>query len=630
MRMRPRARGAAEVVRSGIMTPPLRPWQRLSVRLAVLFASVTLLAVALVGLLVYQWQLQEVEEAVGSQLLNIVRTASLLVDPAAHARAQREGAVGSEAYRRVQKTLDTIREADVLTTPVYTLGAFDPAARRARLVVSSDPARKPGESLELAPEMIQPLSWTFQDGFARATPIYRDRDGTWITAFSTVSLGADGKPTAVLVLNYPVEIFLDRLVALRRGVLEASLIGALGALVLGLLFARGVTRPVTALTAAVARVAGGDIAQSVPVKSADELGRLTRGFNEMLEGLRQRDFIRNTFGRYVSPEVVKTLLESPEGLKLGGDKRVVTVLMSDLRGYTRFAEHGDPAMVMAVLNDYLARMTDVIVAHGGTVNEFIGDAVFAIFGAPLPHADHAERAAAAALAMQRAMAEINEAQAARGVPRFEMGIGINTGEAVVGNIGSEQRAKYGVVGSAVNVTARVEGASVGGQVLVSAATWACIEDVADAEPPIAVPVKGLSEPLMLYALRALRGRWPGALPAEVAGEDGAAADVDLPGECWLIEGKTISAQSLPVRVVRVTRQRFELRSALALAPLANVRMRVRFPGALVDSRDLYAKIVRVEARDGGHLAVAHLTSVDESDRKTIDALVERRDAPPDP
>jgi len=375
------------------MAPSLRPWHRLSVRLALLFASVTLLAVALVGLLVYEWQRREVEEAVGSQLLNIVRTAVLLVDPALHARAHREGDAGAPAYRGVQKVLATIREADVLITPVYTLAGFDPARRTARLVVSSDPAARPGEVVALAPEVIQPLSWTFEDGFARATPIYRDRDGTWISAFATVATDAAGRPAAVLVINYPVEVFLDRLVALRRGVLNASVIGALLALVVGLLFARHVTRPVAALTAAVARVAEGDTGRSLPVRSADELGRLTRGFNDMLEGLRQRDFIRSTFGRYVSPEVARTLLESPEGLKLGGDKRVVTVLMSDLRGYTRFAEHGDPAMVMAVLNEYLARMTDVIIAHGGTVNEFIGDAVFAIFGAPLPHADHAARAA---------------------------------------------------------------------------------------------------------------------------------------------------------------------------------------------------------------------------------------------
>ena len=601
------------------MTPPLRPWQRLSVLLAILFASVTLLAVAVVGLLVYEWQRQAVEEAVGSQLLNIVRTASLLVDPATHVRAHRDADPASDAYRRVQKTLDAIREADVLTSPVYTLGAFDATRRQARLVVSSDPTRRPGEPIALAPEMIEPMSWTFQDGFARATPIYRDADGTWISAFSTVSLDAAGKPSAVLVINYPVEIFLDRLVALRTGVLRASVMGALGALVVGLLFARRVTRPVTALTAAVARVAAGDIAQSVPVKSADELGRLTHGFNEMLEGLRQRDFIRNTFGRYVSPEVAKTLLESPEGLKLGGDKRVVTVLMSDLRGYTRFAEHGDPAMVMAVLNDYLARMTDVIIAHGGTVNEFIGDAVFAIFGAPLAHPDHAERAAAAALGMQRAMAEINTAQVARGLPRFEMGIGINSGEAVVGNIGSEQRAKYGVVGSAVNVAARVEGASVGGQVLVSAATWAHIREVAEADAAIEVAVKGLGEPLVLHPLRAMQGRWPGALPVA---EDAGDAAVDLAGHCWVIEGKTVGPDALPVRVVRLSRQRFDLALAATLAPLTNVRLRVRFPGADRDSEDVYAKVLVTRPADGMQRAQVHLTSVDPTDRAAIERILE--------
>src|SRR5205085_3009030 len=130
-------------------------------------------------------------------------------------------------------------------------------------------------------------------------------------------------------------------------------------------------------------------------------------FNEMVEGLRQRDFIRNTFGRYVSPEVVQTRLESPEGLRFGGEKREITVLMSDLRGYTQFAEQGDPAWVMEILNDYLARMTDIIIEYGGTINEFIGDAIFAIYGAPISYSDHAERAAASALAMQCAMADIN-------------------------------------------------------------------------------------------------------------------------------------------------------------------------------------------------------------------------------
>jgi adenylate cyclase len=237
----------------------------------------------------------------------------------------------------------------------------------------------------------------------------------------------------------------------------------------------------------------------------------------------------------VSPEVARELLESPDGLRFGGEKRVVTVLMSDLRGYTRFAEQGDPAHVMNVLNEYLARMTDVVIRHGGTVNEFIGDAVFAVFGAPLAHADHAERAAACALSMQAAMADINRQHAASGLPRFEMGIGVNTGEAVVGNIGSEQRAKYAVVGSAVNVAARVEGATVGGQVFITTATYEQIRDLAEVAEPVAIQMKGLTEALLLYDLRGLGGRFA---PPPAPPDHDPDASVSLPVRCWVIEGRS--------------------------------------------------------------------------------------------
>src|SRR2546429_6360479 len=188
-----------------------------------------------------------------------------------------------------------------------------------------------------------------------------------------------------------------------------SLAGVLLALTLAVVLARRMTRPIVALTGAAGRVAGGDLSQALAVTSRDEVGQLTRAFNGMVEGLRQREVIRNAFGRYVSPEVVQAVLESPGGLSLGGRKREVSVLMSDLRGYTRFAEHGDPSGVMEVLNDYLGRMADIVIAHGGTINEFIGGAIFAVYGAPVEHTDHAERAAAAALPMQRAIVALNEA-----------------------------------------------------------------------------------------------------------------------------------------------------------------------------------------------------------------------------
>jgi HAMP domain-containing protein len=373
---------------------PLRlaPWNRLSVRLAVLFAVVTLLAVGAVGALVYDRQKREIEETLGTQLLNIARTAVLLVDPTLHAEARQTLGARAAAYERVRAALAAVQREVLVPTPIVTLTDFDAARRQARRVVTSDGSGRPGEPYPLAPAVIETLGWTVEDGVARFTRMYEHRGRMWISAFAPITDGA-GKTIAVLDVDYPVELYLDRLRDLRVTILTATGAGALGALLLGLLFARRITRPISTLTAGVARVAGGDLSQELPVRSRDEVGQLTRAFNDMTEGLRQRDFIRNAFGRYVSPEVAKTLLESPEGLRLGGEKREVTILMSDLRGYTRFAEQGAPEWVMEVLNGYLARMTDIIIEYGGTINEFIGDAVFAIFGAPLPHTDHAERAA---------------------------------------------------------------------------------------------------------------------------------------------------------------------------------------------------------------------------------------------
>jgi class 3 adenylate cyclase len=591
-----------------------RIWRRLSVRLAALFAIVTFLAVGLVGTFAYQRQKREVEDMVGTQLLNIARTAALLVDAAAHDRLQRTTPVDAATYARVKQRLASVQTEVVLTTPIYTLADYDRAGRRARIVVTSDDDARAGQTYAVASALLDPLAWTLEDGVARYTGVYDNGRGRWITAFAPIV--HDGQNIAVLVVDYPVEIFLDRSRELGVAILQATLAGALGALVLGLLFARRITRPISALTDGVARVAGGDLSRSLPVRSGDEIGQLTRAFNGMVEGLRQRDFIRNTFGRYVSPEVVKALLESPEGLRFGGEKRVVTILMSDLRGYTRFAEHGDPAHVMEVLNGYLARMTEIVIAHGGTINEFIGDAIFAIFGAPLAHADHAERAAAAALAMQRAMDEVNAAHTARGLPRFEMGIGINTGEAVVGNIGSEQRAKYAVVGSVVNVAARVEGATVGGQVFVTVSTHEAIAAIAEVAPPFAIEVKGLTEPLVLYELRGIAGRFAQRLGDDPDG--GTEVDVALPLVCWVIDGKVVRPDAITGTVERLGRRELEVRLSAALPSLTNVRCRLTYPALGHASSDLYGKVVGGAAPA---LTRIRLTSVDPADERILAALL---------
>src|SRR5262245_54971812 len=543
---------------------PLRPWQRLGVRLAGFFAALTFLAVGAVGVLTYTRQQREVEDSVGTQLLNIARVAALQLDPRLHAEVDAARSPESEVYRKLRQTLAAIQDETLLTSPITIISGLDPATRTARLVIVSSGPGRPGDLYPLAPELVEPMGWTLGDGVARYTRVYRNQGGLWISAFAPI-LDPQGRPAALLQVAYPVEIYLDRLHELRNTLLFATGVGALATLVLGLLALRRLTRPIALLTGGVARVAAGDLSRPLPVASRDEVGRLTQAFNGMLEGLRQRDFIRSAFGRYVSPEVAQAILESPEGLRFGGTKRVVTVLMSDLRGYTRFAEQGDPEQVMEILNGYLARMADVEIAHGGTINEFIGDAIFAVYGAPVAHSDHAERAAATALAMQATLVEVNEEHARRGLPAFEMGIGLHTGEAVVGNIGSEQRAKYAVVGSAVNIASRVESATVGGQVLLTSATLAALGDLARTGAPFALQVKGLAESLTVHPLEGLGGRFARVLPAAAAETERQVA-ITLGLACWVIDGKMVRPDRVAGHVVRLGRREIHAELETPLAP----------------------------------------------------------------
>jgi class 3 adenylate cyclase len=191
-------------------------------------------------------------------------------------------------------------------------------------------------------------------------------------------------------------------------------------------------------------------------------------YREQLE--RNERFIRATFGRYLSDDIVTEILERPEGLELGGDLRDVTIMMSDIRGFTTLTEQLPAKRVVTMLNRYLGAMTDIILRFGGTIDEFLGDAILAVFGAPRRHDDDADRAARCALAMQAAMDAINEENSREGLPNLEMGIALNTGTVIAGNIGSERRSKYGFVGHAMNVTSRIEDVTGRGEILIADST----------------------------------------------------------------------------------------------------------------------------------------------------------------
>jgi class 3 adenylate cyclase len=234
------------------------------------------------------------------------------------------------------------------------------------------------------------------------------------------------------------------------------------------------------------------------------------------EALRRRRLV-DSFGRYVGREVMRAVVADSAALR--GDRREVTILVSDLRGFTTLSETMPAERVAAHLNEYFPAMIEAIFRHRGMINDFIGDGILAVFGAPLPDPEHAIRAAGAALAMQEALTRLNQDWAARGLPALRMGIGVHTGTVFAGNVGGPGRIKYTVVGDAVNVTARLESLNkeLSTTTLVTEEARRAIGDRAETRYRGEVPVKGRAEPLRVHELLAVHGEGHDAAPGGGAG-----------------------------------------------------------------------------------------------------------------
>jgi len=264
--------------------------------------------------------------------------------------------------------------------------------------------------------------------------------------------------------------------------------------------AGSVAAPLRDVQAAMARVGEGSLDARCAVVSNDEIGAVAAGFNSMVAGLRERELIRETFGKYVSPEVRDEILAGRASL--AGGAREVTILFADLRDFTPWVGSSPPAEVVADLNAYFTEMDAAIRAHGGLVLQYIGDEIEAVFGAPVADPGHAESAVLAALEMRARLDAWNAARLAVGKTALRHGIGIHTGTVIAGNIGSSKRLSYALVGDAVNLTSRIQALNkdFGTHTLVSSATRARLKAAFDLKPLPAVRVKGRAAEVEVYSL----------------------------------------------------------------------------------------------------------------------------------
>ncbi len=253
-------------------------------------------------------------------------------------------------------------------------------------------------------------------------------------------------------------------------------------------------------------VAQGDFSVSVPVTTRDELGVLTESFNRMAKSLREKEMIKRAFTRYVAREVVAEVLKDPEHAMLTGERREVTVLFCDIRGFTSMTEHLSPEQVVKVLNEFYTLMIETVFKHDGTLDKFLGDAVMAVFGAPIRHPDHAARAVMTALDMRQAIADLGVRRRAARQGAFEVGIGVSLGEVVAGTVGTEERMEYTVIGDSVNIAAWLQDRAKPGSILLTRRTYEAVKDLVNAKSLGTMKVKGKKEGVEVYEVRGLCAR----------------------------------------------------------------------------------------------------------------------------
>ncbi|MGB3514251.1 MAG: adenylate/guanylate cyclase domain-containing protein [Microcoleaceae cyanobacterium] len=309
--------------------------------------------------------------------------------------------------------------------------------------------------------------------------------------------------------------------------------------------------------------------------------------------------IRKTFGRYLSHEIVSNLLESEAGLKIGGKRQLITILTSDLRGFTALSEQLAAEKVVEILNIYLQDILKVITKYGGTIDKLLGDGIMVLFGAPISREDDATRAVACALEMQLEMVNINQKMSFLGLPNLDMGIGINTGEAVVGNIGSEEHTEYTAIGWEVNLAFRIETYATGNQILISNSTKEAIgTSKLRIDSTKEIKPKGIKEPITIYEIGGIGDKYNLFLPKE--------EDILLPLKnaipifYLIVEGKQVSDNVCKGDLVKLSHKGAEVKvneyTSVDLMPTSdsNIQLNILNFDNKFMSEQTYAKVLKVD------------------------------------
>jgi adenylate cyclase len=318
---------------------------------------------------------------------------------------------------------------------------------------------------------------------------------------------------------------------------------------------------------------------------------------------------------------ITEMLGGAAAKKSRSEIRRVTILLSDLRGFTAITEKFPAMEMVAALNRYYARMTEIIQRHGGSIDKFMGDAIMALFGAPTPLQNDVEAALACAIEMQLAMDEVNAENKLHGMVPLHMGIGINTGDVVVGHLGSRLHSEYTAIGDPVNLASRVEAHSLRGQILLSESTFQQAKDFVDIGEINDVNVKGIEGTVRMYELLAVRGPCPLTAPKREVRKS-PRVEVNMPLVFHTLDGKSVLPQEHLGRIVDIGYGGMFVTSPVELDPFVDIKMAISVSMMGREIQEIYAKVLRVSAEDGQYMFPVEFTSIEPTAQQAIKEFVD--------
>jgi len=439
-----------------------------------------------------------------STVLSIAGTTAALIDVDRYQQIKGRADEESPAYRDIERYLRVARDAnrrpDVRVKYIYVVAQNPNNPKAAHFVVDAEEEGENKSRYGEAYKAEDAANLNFQAAQVPADFV-RDQWGVWLTALAPIRDRA-GHSVGLVGVDVDAADALARLRLLLWSGLVAMACSVGLAVGLGVAVSRRVSKPLAVVCGAVRSVGQGNLETKVEWQSKDEFSELASALNQMVVGLKQRENLKSTLVRYASRELTDEILASGRMAELKSERRKVTVLFADVRSFTTLSENMNPEEVVGVLNEYFDKMIDAIFRHKGMLNKFIGDGLMAMFGAPADDPYQEEHAIRAALEMQQSVHALRETFRQRRGMDFQIGIGVNTGVAVVGNIGSTQRMEYTAIGDTVNTASRLEAKTkeLKVDILVSEYTHVAVRNLFRFQRGPVLQVKGKADSIQVFSV----------------------------------------------------------------------------------------------------------------------------------